>query len=161
MSNESKTRTLGIPFGTACGRLRKNILFHLLTRLNENVCFKCRQPIEMVEDLSIEHKLPWESRSAELFWDLNNIAFSHLRCNVRHDSGAEKLRKIGPEGTAWCHRHKAFLPIEKFWKRRDTCNGLRRACSECEVRYDNRANHAKKQTQQPDGVMVTSPPPNR
>src|SRR5271170_1579899 len=90
MGNEKKTQTLGMPFGTACGRLRKNILFHLLTRLKENICFKCGLTIEKVEDLSIEHKLPWEGRSADLFWSLDNIAFSHLHCNRPHTNGNQK-----------------------------------------------------------------------
>ena len=44
--------------------------------------------IKTVEGLSIEHKTPWLDRenAKELFWDLDNIAFSHLSCN----SGARK-----------------------------------------------------------------------
>jgi hypothetical protein len=85
---------LGMPPGTAAGRLRKIILFHLLCRLEENICFKCAKEIVTVDELSIEHKEPWEGRSAELFWDLNNIAFSHLRCNTIHRV------KIGEYNTA-------------------------------------------------------------
>jgi len=84
MSNEKKSATLGMPFGTACNRLRKNILFSLLVRLQENVCFKCGELILSVNDLSIEHKQPWEGRDSNLFWDLNNIAYSHLGCNLPH-----------------------------------------------------------------------------
>lgn len=89
-SNVGKSLTLGMPFGTACNRLRKNVLFRLLKKLSENVCFKCGQLIDIVDDLSIEHKLPWEGRSAELFWDLENIAFSHLHCNRPHKNGRQK-----------------------------------------------------------------------
>ena len=46
---------------------------------NEDICFKCKSKIKIVEELSIEHKLPWEGISIELFWDLDNIAFSHLK----------------------------------------------------------------------------------
>jgi uncharacterized protein YdaU (DUF1376 family) len=40
--------------------------------------------IETADELSIEHKLPWEGVSVKLFWSLDNIAFSHLRCNRNH-----------------------------------------------------------------------------
>jgi 5-methylcytosine-specific restriction endonuclease McrA len=106
-SNEKKAATLGMPHGTAVGRLRKNILYSILKRINENICFRCKLPIGTVDDLSVEHIKPWEGVSAELFWDLNNIAFSHIRCNVPHKRhGGIFLRKIGPEGTSWCWAHK-------------------------------------------------------
>lgn len=139
-SNKRKDATLGMPHGTANGRLRKNILFHLLRKLNENVCFKCGQKIEKVEDLSIEHKLPWEGRSAELFWDLDNIAFSHLHCNRPHErgNGGRALRKIGPEGTAWCSGCQDFLPIEKFYNKQTRWNGF---TSNCKYHHDKQQNH--------------------
>lgn len=101
-SNEKKAATLGMPHGTATNRLRKNILFHLLKKHDENRCFRCEGLIESVEDLSVEHKRPWEGISAELFWDLENVAFSHLFCN-RPDRPSRAGRKISvPEGTIWC-----------------------------------------------------------
>lgn len=110
MSNEKKTATLGMPHGTATGRLRKNILFHLLRKYGESVCFKCSQDIERVEDLSIEHKKPWEGVSADLFWDLDNIAFSHLRCNLPdrpfRKYTPEEALKIKRESTAKYMRDK-------------------------------------------------------
>lgn len=78
-----KSQFLGMPHGTASSRLRKLILFDLLRRHKENICFKCTQLIEKVEELSIEHKKPWEGVSVELFWNLENIAFSHLICNTK------------------------------------------------------------------------------
>jgi hypothetical protein len=93
MSNEKKSATLGMPHGTAMHRLRKILLFSLLKKLNDNVCFKCSEVIEKVEDLSVEHKKPWEGVSAELFWDIENVAFSHLHCN-RPD---RQFRKYTPE----------------------------------------------------------------
>lgn len=73
-----------MPFGTACGRLRKSILFSLLKKHNENVCFQCGNKIEKEEDLSIEHKIPYldSENPTKLFFDLDNIAFSHLKCNI-------------------------------------------------------------------------------
>ena len=143
MSNEKKNATLSMSHGTACGRLRKNILFSLLCKLKENVCFKCGKLIERTEDLSIEHKEPWEGRSAELFWDLDNIAFSHLKCNRPHSFNREDQKKVGPAGTAWCSGHKQFLPIGNFWKQPANWSGVHRQCAECMTKKDVRHNHSR------------------
>lgn len=132
MSNEKKYATLGMPYGTANGRLRKNILFHLLKKHNENVCVRCCQPILVVEDLSIEHIKPWEGISADLFWDLENVAFSHLSCNVPHTyHGGEPQRKIGPEGTSWCGIHQNFISNDLFYKKANRWNGFGPNCKSC------------------------------
>lgn len=145
-SNARKDVTLGMPHGTANGRLRKNILFHLLKKHNENVCVRCNKPIEKAEDLSIEHIKPWEGISAELFWDLNNIAFSHLRCNCQHirrnlpllrEQNRDYWKSEGsrnskaPEGTSWCFGHKQFLPVENFGIKAGRICGLQSYCKEC------------------------------
>jgi hypothetical protein len=129
-SNQRKARFLGMPHGTAAGKLRKNILFHLLKKHNENVCERCKTLIESVDDLSIEHIKPWENVSVDLFWDLENIAFSHLHCNRPHvyNSSGAHLRKIGPEGTAWCTGCKKFELIENFWKDSHNYTGLSKFC---------------------------------
>lgn len=136
MSNEKKAATLGMPAGTANGRLRKNILFHLLKRLGENKCFKCGDAIDKVEDLSIEHKEPWEGRSAELFWNIENIAFSHLKCNRPHIIHPENLgdhieRYIGPTGTAWCSGCQKFISVDLFYENKDRWNGVYTYCKIC------------------------------
>jgi len=59
-SNARKAAFLGMPYGTASGRLRKIIMFNLLQRLNENVCFMCGKIINTPDEPSIEHKKPWE-----------------------------------------------------------------------------------------------------
>jgi hypothetical protein len=141
-SNLRKDETLGMPHGTAAGKLRKNILFHLLKKHSENVCVRCSKIIEDVRELSIEHLKPWEGISAELFWDLNNIAFSHTQCNRPHRTTS--LRKVGPIGTSWCSKHQAFRPIDEFHKKSSSWNGLDDYCKFCRVVLDSRVNHAKK-----------------
>lgn len=83
-NNEKKSKLLGEGIGAATGKLRKAILWDLLVKLNLNICFQCGQPIETIQELSIEHKLPWQSADDPkvTFYDLTNIAFSHLKCNV-------------------------------------------------------------------------------
>ncbi len=87
MSNENKSALLGLNFSTATQRLRKLILFDLLQRFGQDTCFRCGQQIEDTDDLSIEHKEPWQGAAdpKASFFDLENIAFSHLRCNTRHE----------------------------------------------------------------------------
>lgn len=135
MGNAEKAATLGMPYGTANNKLRKNILFHLLMKYGENICIRCRTPIETVDELSIEHIKPWEGRSAELFWDLNNIAFSHMACNLPHRRrGREPQRKVRPEGTNWCVGCQTFEPIENFWKRKSEWTGLEQYCKKTKHR---------------------------
>lgn len=83
-SNAKKNEQLGIAYGTAVHHLRKKIMLALLIELGKNFCFQCGCEIESESDLSIEHKIPWldSDNPSQLFWDLDNIAFSHLKCNV-------------------------------------------------------------------------------
>jgi hypothetical protein len=129
-TNQRKSAQLGMPFGTATNRLRKMILFKLLVDSKINQCFRCREDIGSAEDLSIEHKEPWFNRDVELFWDLNNIAFSHSWCNKPHSQkgGRSMHRKVGAENTAWCCKHQQFLPTEMFWKNNSRWNGLQSDC---------------------------------
>lgn len=122
-----------MPFGTASNRLKKKILFNLLVKHLENVCYKCGATIETEEELSVEHKNPWLHVSAELFWDLENIAFSHLICNRpdRPNGNRFKKRIFPPSGTSWCSRHKNFLPENQFTKDKYTSNGFSKICKAC------------------------------
>jgi hypothetical protein len=131
-SNKVKYEQLGMPFGTAMGRLRKNIIFSLLLKLHENTCFKCKTPIATVDELTIEHKKPWLHVSPDLFWDIDNIAFSHPWCNkTDRPNGRPGIpRIIRPEGMQWCFKHKDFLPIENFSKSSKNIMGYKEICKE-------------------------------
>ena len=134
MSNARTQRvieTLGMPQGTAMNRLRKMVLFRQLKKYRDNICARCEKEIENVEQLSIEHVKPWEGRSAELFWDMDNIAFSHLDCNRQHiyHGGASK-RKIAPEGMSWCVGCKKFEPVGNFNADKARWTGLQHYCRE-------------------------------
>ena len=84
MNKLKKNDQLGMPFGTACGRLKKSLLFSLVLKLNLNYCLKCSKKIQE-EDFSIDHIIDWmdSSEPKRLFFDLNNIRFSHRKCNKR------------------------------------------------------------------------------
>jgi hypothetical protein len=133
-----KREQLGLPIGTASHRLRKMMLFHLVRETNRDSCYRCSKKIERVEELVLDHKIPWQDNATELFWDLTNVAFSHAWCNAASRRtiagmrlGPSPLRKIGPGGTAWCTRHAAFLPIKAFDKNRAKWSGLQSFCREC------------------------------
>lgn len=82
-SKANKEKALGMNFSTASNRLKKQLLFKYVILAGDNICFACKEPIEDVRELSVEHKEPWNARDAIKFWDLNNIAFSHIKCNWR------------------------------------------------------------------------------
>ena len=81
--------------GTASNKLRKIIMYHMAKKLNEHYCFQCGKEIELVEEFTLEHKIPWlDSKSPkELFFNMDNIAFSHLSCN----SGAARKSNLGAD----------------------------------------------------------------
>jgi hypothetical protein len=138
-----KAAQLGMPLGTAQGRLLKQLLFRMAQELERDVCFQCGEKINSVEEFSIEHKQPWLDVSVELYWDLANIAFSHRVCNIRAARRdvprlREQLNRIrvdrvkgAPEGQAWCYGHKDFLPKDQFNANSWFRSGVQRFCKEC------------------------------
>lgn len=69
-----------VTFSTARHRLQRMILFDFVQKAGRDSCYQCGSLIESVEELSIEHMTPHRS-DPMLFWDLDNIAYSHLKCN--------------------------------------------------------------------------------
>ncbi len=98
MSNAEKAKLLRMPYGTANGRLRKMLLFKLAGELGRLDCYRCdAEMIDSIEDFSIEHIEPWMSAEdpVEAFFDLDNIAFSHITCNV---GAANREKTHCPQG---------------------------------------------------------------
>jgi hypothetical protein len=94
VSNEGKKKEqLGMNTSTARNRLIKTILHKMAVQLGQDVCHQCGGKID-VDGFSIEHKTPWlDSESpTELYFDLDNIAFSHQSCN---SGAARKPTKLG------------------------------------------------------------------
>lgn len=77
----TKERQLGIKLGTANHRLRKSVMWKLIQETNRTNCFRCSKPLTL-STFSIDHVVPWRGNDTALFWDINNIEFSHLTCNV-------------------------------------------------------------------------------
>jgi 5-methylcytosine-specific restriction endonuclease McrA len=136
---QRKAERLGVPPATAMAQLRVRLMLHLLTQLERDRCYRCGERILRAEQLSVEHKKAWLDNDPALFWDLTNITFSHRRCNsqaasrlCQGQSNGGRYRKIGPDGTAWCGRCRAFLPIDRFGKNRSRWNGVGCWCRSCE-----------------------------
>jgi len=93
-NNQKKADQLGMPAGTAANRLRKQLLFKYVQLAGDDHCYACSEKIESVDDFTIEHKQKWLDVDPDLFWNLDNIAFSHKECNIPH-SYREKISKHG------------------------------------------------------------------
>ncbi len=78
--------------GSAGSRLKKLLLFKLAKELNLHFCFRCGEEITDPDTFTIDHKVPWldSGDPKGVFWDLDNIAFSHGSCNSR----ASRPRKL-------------------------------------------------------------------
>lgn len=138
-TNDVKAAQLGMPIGTASNRLRKALLFDALKRHEENICYRCGTEILAVEDLSVDHKKPWLHVSSALFWDIDNIAYSHLSCNSAAGTRSKELGNSGrkpiesPQGHSYCTVCKEHRPVAQFWKSFGvhSRNGLRDECKNC------------------------------
>lgn len=89
---------------TAQNRLIKDILWSLILQTNQHICCKCDKEMTR-ETFSIEHVKPWldSENPIKLFFDLNNISFSHLSCNI---SDARNPRKWKNREAYEMHRRK-------------------------------------------------------
>lgn len=119
MSDKKKLQ-LGINPSTASGRLVKDILWKLIVQTQQDKCCKCNNTMTR-DTFSIEHIVPWLDSASpqELYFDLNNIGFSHLRCNVadarrpnkKYSSSKEReqVRQLTRRGTRPYDPHKRRL----------------------------------------------------
>jgi hypothetical protein len=126
-ANKRKSEILGMPFGTACYKLRKLLLFSLAQKLGENVCFRCGKMILTVDAFTIDHKEAWQNKGAEYFWEISNVAFSHSQCNLP----TGMVRREILNSTLWCSKCKLFLDLNRFWKEKKQRTGYSLTCKEC------------------------------
>lgn len=127
------SQALGMSFSKARHRLERQILLKLLTDAGNNVCYQCSGTIETVQDLSIEHKQPWRKKHVELFWDLDNIAFSHFSCNSRAGSLNVVPANFKPvtDGQAWCSGCQVERPIDEFHRQGSSYRNVQSYCRGC------------------------------
>jgi hypothetical protein len=119
---------VGLP-KNAESQLKQKVRFHLICLAGLDSCIRCGKKIERAEDASLDHKQPWRGVSAGLFWSMDNIGFSHKRCNIQHQRRNHNV--IAPEGMAWCSTHKAYTSIKEFQRDHRRKTGVRGICKRC------------------------------
>lgn len=107
MSNRKKDELLGEPHGTATGRLRKALLFKYVKLAGHDICYRCKRKIEVVADFSVEHTVAWQAAPdpKAAFMALDDIAFSHLRCNSGAARSWNKKYETAEERRVAHNRH--------------------------------------------------------
>ena len=104
---------------TASHRLIKDLLFSFITK-EEQKCFQCGG--ELTRDtFSVEHKIPWlhSEKPLDLFFDLDNIAFSHLGCNSRAARRPHKVYKSEADRKTASNKRRRENYIHDPVKRRE------------------------------------------
>lgn len=120
---------LGMSPSKARSRLVEVILFDFAKQLRLDNCFQCGQKIEKLEEFTMEHKNPWLHKNPELFWDIENIAFSHHLCN---STKAVPTNYRCETGNHWCNHCKKCLPVTMFGRRKQKgYAALRNYCNPC------------------------------
>lgn len=83
-SRDKKEEQLGMTTGKANSILNRDILWHLVVKTKQDSCFHCGELMTR-ETFSVEHKTPWldSEDPVSLFFNMDNISFSHLACNTK------------------------------------------------------------------------------
>jgi hypothetical protein len=137
-----KTR-FGVSVSTARTQLINRLMFDMIVQLNKNTCFRCHNAMT-VKDFSIEHVIPWawEENAHELFMDVNNITFSHRRCNSAHGRNTKRKQEAAK------HRRKFDDDLVKcggecglkknrseFHKNSREVSGVDTRCKPCRAKF--------------------------
>jgi hypothetical protein len=107
--SDKKKQQLGMNPSTAANRLVKDILWKLIQDSGKDLCCKCGANMSR-ETFSIEHVVPWldSEDPVGLYFDLDNISFSHLKCNVA--DGRKPVKKYHTPA----ERNAAKRPYDKL-----------------------------------------------
>lgn len=117
--NKKKSEQLGMAHGTAANKLRKMIMFSLVRETGRDFCYRCKERIESIDTLSVEHIEPWldSKNPVELYFNLENIAFSHTSCNA---AGARRYNK-----GIIVSKHGTINRYNKYGCRCDKCRAVK------------------------------------
>ena len=71
------------PVGSTVNKLQRKVIYALALKLGLLDCYRCGSFVEE-EDFSLDHKENWQGAIDEgsVFINPDNIAFSHMLCNV-------------------------------------------------------------------------------
>lgn len=126
--NNIALKHFGVSFSTAYGRLKREILFDLVKKAGEDACFRCGKKIRHSGELSIDHKEAWgvSDDPKTLFFDINNISFSHTICNMT--AGGNLFRKynsrLEKDRAKRKRNHVSKMKYRKLWRQRRREAGL-------------------------------------
>lgn len=97
--SQIKSEQLGMSHSTASHKLRKMIMFKLVQQCGLDNCYRCGEKID-IDNFSIEHIESWlhSENPKELFFDLDNISFSHTSCNYAHARQPKTKPRNAPNG---------------------------------------------------------------
>ena len=103
---------------TATNRLRKDVLFSLAVQAGHK-CFQCGGDMSR-DDFTLEHKRPWlhEKNAIDLFFDLNNVAFSHSACNSSASRKPNKIYENDAERARAAYKRRVYRDPERVRERR-------------------------------------------
>lgn len=122
---KSDSEELGMSAGKARAILLNAFVLHMAQKLGTDNCFRCRKPILSSADLSYDHKESWRGVDIALFWNVDNLALSHKKCNrVDRPRNGNYV-----PGMAWCTGCQQSHPIEDF-DSGSRSNGLSHRCRE-------------------------------
>lgn len=112
--NLEESEMLGMPISTARSKLYKQVLLNALKAFNNDICYRCGEPITEALELSIDHVINWRRapNAKELYFDTNNIKFSHNHCNSMAGlRGSSKVKSsVGYKGVSlWAGKYIASI----------------------------------------------------
>lgn len=117
MSKKKKQEQLGMNPSTASHKLVKDLLFYFIQQ-NNIKCHQCGNEMTR-EDFSIEHIIPWldSEDPVGLYFNIDNIGFSHLKCNI---GAARRVSGLQEHGISGYKKHGCRCEICKEANRQDT-----------------------------------------
>lgn len=141
-TNLKKKKQLGMNPSTASNRLVKDMLFLLIERSGLNSCHHCKKEMTR-ETFSIEHIVSWldSDDPIGLYFNLTNISFSHLACNI--SAGRRVNKRKCPDGTYYCSECKTIKPCEEFINRKYKYDAMSRQCKRCSDIYNSNRQKTK------------------
>ena len=95
---------------TASHRLLRDILWSLVQKSGRDTCYQCSAKMTR-QSFSIEHKEPWldSEDPVGIYFDLDNISFSHLACNIKASrTPHKKYHTVEEKRTGGAERQKLW-----------------------------------------------------
>jgi hypothetical protein len=110
-SKQKKTKQLGMDPALASYTLRNDLLFAFV-KISHPFCFRCGEILTR-DTFSVDHKVHWlDSPDPKgLFFDLENIAYSHLSCNSKASRNPQHTPHLTDE-----ERHQRKLGYQRKWR---------------------------------------------